>query len=372
MIYFLVNNDYQLVDARNHLARLRVCGQAVKLIEVPHTLNTQDRGEGFDEVFTIRSPLTSHGWLAAWPRYFAVAREVERRLNPAPGDTLFFYTEYELVNHFVTLLFKRKGARTVLLEDGGFGTYLPFSISETEPLSIKEKVIAWMTRRMPGLSRTRFHKVNDEVFPWLPDHAIDALATYRSVAIVRAIPVVVMAQPERARIEPIIGKVIFMNAPMYEFYQTDDQYLSGLDRILQALTAGFTQVSFKFHPREQEVWTSRIRKLLNDRHPTVRVIEERQGIEHLLAQERPEVLASYFSTTLLNLGNSGVQPLYLYHLIGELAAQKFFRRASDLLTQWKYRFVKSFPDARTGYRSGLDELETPPGSTICNLLADQS
>ncbi len=369
MIYFLVNNDYQLVDAQRHLAQLRAIGVAASLIEVPHALNAQDRGAGFEGVISLESPLTSRGWMAAWPRYFASARQVVRKIAPQAGDTLFFYTEFELLNHLIARRFKAAGARAILLEDGGFGTYLPFSIEAGEPLGTKERVIAAMTRLLPGLRGTVFHKVNDQVFPWLPDSAIDAVAMYREVRIVRSIPTVLMHDVERPRIETRQGKAIFMNERMYDVYQTREQYFRGLDVILGALTAGFPSVSFKFHPREQEEWTSAIRALLASRFPSVRIIEERQSMEHLLAVERPEVLASYFSTTLLNLGDCGVQPMYLYHLFEDLATQKIFRQTTALLKQWHYRFVDGFADVRTGYRSGLDTPGSRARTTICQLAA---
>jgi hypothetical protein len=112
-----------------------------------------------------------------------------------------------------------------------------------------------------------------------------------------------------------------------------------------------------------------IRALLASRYPSVRIIEERQGMELLLATERPEVLASYFSVTLLNLGDCGVQPLYLYHLLDELASQKYFRQTTALLEQWGYRFVGSFAEARSGYRSGLDRPDGRARTTVCELAA---
>jgi hypothetical protein len=352
MIYFLVNNDYQLLDARRHLQQLREREIAATLIEVPHTLNTVDRTAGFEAVMTFASPLTSHGWLAAWPRYFASARDVVRRLRPDGRDTLLFYTEFELVNHFIALRFKARGAKTVLLEDGGFGTYLPFSIDAAEPLGAKERLIAAMTRR-------------------LPDKTIDAVAMYRDVRIVRSIPTLLMHDAERPRIDPIPGKVIFLNERMYDVYQTPEQYVNSLHRILAALIAGFDQVSFKFHPREQDDWTRRIRAILAVTYPSVRIIEERQSIEHLMAEERPEVLASYFSTTLLNLGTCGVEPLYLYHLFEELAQQKIFRQTTTLLAQWHYRFVQSLTDVRAGYQSGFDRPDERARLNVCDLAADR-
>lgn len=366
MIYFLVNNDYQLYDARRHLLALRNSDLSSGLIEVPHTLNSPNRGEGFDSICRFVSPLTKHGWLGAWARYFASARDVHSALHPAADDVLLLYTEYELLNHFIALRFKRANARVYLLEDGGVATYIPFSLPMREQLSVKERVIATMTRCLPHLGETQFHKVNGMVFPWLPDRFIDGICVYRPLEVVREIPIQMMCRPGTLRIRPICGRVIFLNERMYDLYQTPDQYMDGLDRILSALSKGFVEVHFKFHPREEDNWRQRIRRLLNDRHPKVRIIEDTQAIEELVAEMRPEVLASYFSAALLNVGSPDIEPMFLYQLLPELNCQKVFMQLSALLKKWNYQFVGSFEAACSGYRSAV--TLTSNGATQSSLV----
>jgi|GEM_PF-1468130 len=368
MIYFLVNNDYQLLDARRHAGDLDRAGMACRLLQVPHALNLPDRECGFEHSLTFPSPLTTHGWMAAWPRYFASAKAVAGNLAPLPGDVLCLYTEFELINHFIVHRFRRQGAKVFLIEDGGVGTYIPFSIGETEPLGAKEHLIAAMTRCLPGLSRTVFHKINGVVFPWVTDDHIDALLLYRPIASVRKIPSVLLRPERRPAIPVQPGKVVFLNEPIYDYYQTERQYLAGLERILDGLTRGFERVVFKFHPRETDAWIGKILALV-DRFPAVEVFRKRQSIESLLSELRPEVLASYNSTTLLNLGGTGVEPLYLYHLFEDLAGQKVFRQMTALLSQWRYRFIPTLAEARTGYRSGLDAQGWEGGASLPEVLA---
>lgn len=301
-------------------------------------------------------------------RYFECAKEVARSIRPCASDTLFLYTEYELVNHFIAMRFKEAGARVYLLEDGGVGTYLPFSLVGGELLSLKEHIIAAMTRVLPGLSKTRFHKVNGMVFPWMDDAYLDGVCLYRPLKIVRSIPVHVLSGASNKPVSPHNGRVIFLNERMYDDYQTEQQYIEGLDRILASLEHGFDEVYFKFHPREETEWTSRIRKILALKHPSVQIISDTRAVEALIPEYRPEVMASYFSTALLNLSGTGIEPMFLYQLLPELASQKVFTQLSALLNQWNYHFVKTWNDARSGYQSNLSSTVDGIQLTISDLV----
>jgi len=368
LIFFLVNNDYQLFDARHHARELSAAHLDSSLIEVPHALRETDRGRGFASVTTFPSPLRSHGWIGAWLRYFPAARRVARELRPTDRDVLFFYTEFDLVNHFIVRRFKRARARVFLLEDGGVGTYLPFSIEGNEALDRKQRIVAAMTRRLPGLRRTRFHKVNGVVFPWLPDASIDAVCLYRPLSIVRALPVQVLRRPSREAIVAKAGRVVFLNERMYDDYQSDEQYLEGLALILDRLVAGFPEVLFKFHPRETGEWRQRIRATIASRFPAVQLIESERPIEVLLAEQRPEVLASYFSTTLLNLAGTGIEPMFLFQMLPDLANQRLFVQLAQLLSQWNCRLVRHWDEVRSGYESGLDDDAAGGRVSVADLV----
>lgn len=368
MIYFLVNNDYQLFDARQHLSELEEKSIAASLIEVPHYLNSPDRDRGFAEVLRFASPLKAHRWGGAWLRYFASWWKVVRTLKPSAEDVLFLYTEFELLNHFIARRFKRSGAKIYLVEDGGFGTYVPLSLAGGEALTKKEAIVAAMSRLLPGLGATVFHKANGVVFPWLPDTYLDGLCVYRPVSIVRQIPIKLLKRPAPYKpVDRIEGRVIFLNERMYDVYQNSQQYFDGLERIVEGLTRGFDEVIFKFHPSETAEWRRRISAFLEERAHSVQILEDDTNIEGLLGDYRPEVLASYFSTALLNLEGSGVEPMYLYHLIDAVAAQKVFLLVSALLRQWNYNFADYEDGICSGYRSGLAADANVQNMSIADL-----
>ena len=227
MIYFLINNDYHLFDARDHAHHLMSFGLSSSLIEIPHTLNEPNRERGFTGKVSLTSPSCGRRWLNAWPRYFAAAREVDSIFEPNADDVLFMYTEYELLNHMVAVRFKRAAARVYLIEDGGVGTYLPFSLRSGEALTAKERVVALMTRCLPRLSQTSFHKLNGVVYPWLDDEYLDGVCLYRSLRIVRKVPVYILPSPSNKKIKTKQQKLSSTSAATAAMHSVTRSRLTG-------------------------------------------------------------------------------------------------------------------------------------------------
>jgi hypothetical protein len=294
--------------------------------------------------------------------YSAQARTVARTLKPGPEDTLLFFTEAEWLNQIIVQRFRRGGARVVMLEDGGFATYIPMSVADSEPLTLRERATQAAFRLVPGLRGSRLFKFNGHLFPRLPDRTIDAIALYRDVPLRRCVRTIMIRKPGRKACEVHPGTVIFLNERMYDHYQAADVYLTGLRRLLRSLISGFSAVHFKFHPRETEDWKGRIRGLLKSEFPAITLIEQAGTIEEVILDYRPEVLASYFSAGLLSIEYEGIEPLYLYHLLDDLREQPAFAIATRILRTWGYRFVGSDDEICSGYRSGI--MTDNPASAI--------
>ncbi len=368
MLYILVNNDYHLQALRRHGIAALGGPAGTTLITVPHALSAHDTSD-FQAVHRFYTPL-GHSRLpfALW-QYGAQARAVARALRPGPGDTLVFFTEVEWLNQIVVQHFRRRGARVVILEDGGFGTYIPMSLPDSEPLSVRDRCVQAAYRLVPGLERSRLFKVNGQLFPRLPDDAIDAIGIYRDVPLHRRVPTRRVLRPARKTCDIRPGTVVFLNERMYDHYQTGDVYLAGLRRLLTALTNGFKAVHFKFHPRESEDWKVRIRGLLEREFPAIDVIDRPVIIEEMIQDYRPAVLASYFSAALLSIEYEGIEPLYLYHLLDDLKDQPVFTIASHILGTWGYHFVGSDDEVRSGYRSGIVTDDPATGIELQQLLS---
>ena len=371
MLYVLVNNDYQLQALRRHDLDSQGDGSGITLITVPHALSAISTGR-FTSVHRFETPLGQTRMPFTLWRYRTRAREVATILQPQRGDTLLFFTEAEWLNQIVVQHFRTCGARIVMLEDGGFATYIPMSVDSSEPLSWRERCVAAGYRLVPGLADSRLVKVNHQLFPRLPDSAIDAIGLYQDVPLNRDIAIRRVRKPARKPCEIRPGSVIFLNERMYDHYQAAEVYLAGLRRIMKALTGGFDSVLFKFHPREPQDWKLRIRELLRNEFPAVEVIDRPGTIEEMILDYRPEVLASYFSAGLLSIEYEGIEPMYLYPLLDDLVDQPVFRIATRILTAWGYRFVASDEGVRSGYRSGITADDPPSSIDLSQLLWPQA
>ncbi len=350
MIYFLLNNNYQYYDLKLHLSDIDK--QDISLIIVPHTLDEFEL-VGFGSIYRYPRALKS-GFGAQVQNYLRQRKRVNKEIHPTNSDVLFLYTEYDLLNQHIVTHFKRKGARVFLIEDGGLATYLPFRMLEAEPLSIREKVKQWVYRCLPSLNTLRLHKLNGYIFPWMEDKYIDGLCLYRPVSIRRNIPTILLRRTlQQTKMSQTAGSVVFLNEMMYQTYQKPEDYLTGLALIMEGLCCGFDTVFFKFHPREDAAWRSRITQDTLDRFTNLQIIEDDRGIEEVIESYHPSIAASYFSAGLLNLLDRGVEPLYLYHLLPDLRMQSICREATAVLLELGYNFIPDLSGANSRFQSGL-------------------
>ncbi|WPC68118.1 polysialyltransferase family glycosyltransferase [Rhodoferax ferrireducens] len=349
MIYFLINNNYHRLDFENHLSHLDE--NNVTLIEIPHTLDER-RYTKLSGIFRYRKPPQS-GLMAQVMSFLSLVRKIGADINPTSGDTLFFYTEYEILNQYVAGRFMQAGSRVYLIEDGGLGTYVPFRMSGCESLTLKESTKQFVYRLLPGISRIRLHKLNGFIFPWMPDSCITGVCLYRPVSISRIIPTHILKRPFQPQVNCTSGRVVFLNEPIYSIYQGEEEYIDGLIKIVDGLCNGFNEVLFKFHPRETDEWRTRIKQQITFHFPRVNFIKVDTAIEEVVDHYHPSVVASYFCSALLSLCDRGIQPLFLYHLIPDIQRQPIFRETTSVLTDLGYHFVENFSEANSNFRSGL-------------------
>jgi hypothetical protein len=350
MIYFLLNNNYQRYDFMLHLDKFDL--GAVSVIEIPHKLDSYPYA---DSIKTFRyEQILGNGLINQVSNYLSVSSKMKNEIKPTGEDVLFLYTEFEILNLYLVDLFKKSGARIYLIEDGGMATYIPFRKSRSESLSIKERVKLLIYRALPGLINIRFQKMNGVVFPWLPDKTFNGLCVYRPVRIFRKIPVILIVNSvSLPAIDVIKDRVIFLNEPIYDHYQDEVKYFSGLIEILRGLEIAFREVYFKFHPRETIEWRQRIKDKVLFYYPDIVVIESNDAFESMVETYRPSTIASYFAASLLNLCVRGIEPMYLYRCIPDLNCQPVFQEVSLVLSELGYNFITQIAEIRSGYKSGL-------------------
>jgi len=366
MIYFVVNNNYQYLEAARLAAEME--GMPCRLIAFPHTLALPADQQVFESVIVLETP-AGQPWLKAWQDYLTIGGRLRKVLAPAAEDVLVLFTEFELLNHLTAIQFKRAGARVYLIEDGGVGSYIPLALEQPEAFSTKDRVYAGMIRAIPGLLHTHFTKFDGVVCPLLADRFIDGVLLYRNVAIRRKIPVMLVARPVASRVEVAAGRVVFLNQPFYsEHIQSEEAYTDGLHKIMTALCDGFPEVFFKFHPREPKEARDAIARDVLAAFPKVTILNGNGPFESMLAQLRPEAVASYNSTPLFNLVATGVQPMFVYSLLPDLRGLPSFRTMHELLEAWHYRFPSSWSELRTGFSAGTGFNSAASGRPLSDVL----
>lgn len=348
MLYFLINNNYHFNDFASHLHVLSLNNLA--LIEIPHTLDDKEH----NNITVYRYELAKiQGFISQIFNYIYQTNKIDREILPGKDDILFLYTEYEILNQYIALKFKQVGARIIMIEDGGFGTYVPFRFTESESLSLREWTKKTIYRCLPGLAKICFFKLNGIIFPRLNDDVIETLCIYNPVVLKRKIPTKLIIRNVDKLMEQVPGRVIFLNEAIYQFYQNDIDYIYGIKILLAGLSRGYNEVFFKFHPRETLEWRKRISNEVLSLYSDIHIIEEEIPIETLIEKYRPTAAASYFCSALLTLADRGIEPLYLYHLIPDLQNQPVFRETTIILQELGYKFINNIDEISPNYVSGI-------------------
>ena len=368
MIYFLVNNDYHYIEAENHAKELRRKSLDTSLIVIPHTLRVSFNREIFPNIIKYNPP-NGMKWLQAWWLYVNIMQQIKKTVFPESNDKLVLFTEYEILNHLVSIKFKKDGASVYLLEDCGLATYLPLSIQNAENFSIKEHIKNLMIQQIPYLRNTNFTKIDGEVTPLLNDSYLDGICLYRDLRISRKVPLYIIKQPHKIKIIPCFGRVVFLNQPIYNNYiQSRQDYTIGIRKLLKSLLAGFDEVYFKFHPRESEEDKAYIIANILSGFPGIKLVESNAAFELMLSSLKPEVVASYSSAVLWTLSGTGVQPLFLFHLLEDLMLKTSFRITKDLLGKWNYNFPLGHDDVAKGFHAGKQFHDARGTKELSDLL----
>lgn len=358
MIYFLVNNTFHLTHARKLADEIR--DYQLGLIQVPYSLRPVEKDERFRTILTFaRMPYTFE-FLKDWPsrlipnlkRGVERIRPVKKNLRPSRTDTLFVYTETELLNQVIIKEFKDKGAKIFLLEDGA-ATSTYFGM-ESDPLSKRATLFKWVVRAIYGIKGYYPFNVEGYYYPIMSDRCFSGLCLNLPYQILRNIPVFALrkevTQAARRR-NP--RSAIFLNQPIYSFYTDFDRYLNSIDTILANISRRFDKIIFKYHP--DDLGSGKVAEISRavGKYPNITTLETESVVEDLIEQLDVSYAISYFTSALWSLIWYGVQPIYVYHLLHIFNDNRILNSRTRHLASCGYNFPSSFDDVKPGYDSGL-------------------
>ncbi len=332
MLYFLVNNNFHLIDADKHLVELKE--YETSLIKIPHqlTISSNHSFNGEVEFPVLIARLKDYFNL---PRIFKLHRKIKKTFKEVKStDTLIFYTEFELLTHYIVTHFKKRKAKVILMEEG-IPTYLTFTGSLDSSIPLKKKLLGYYVKYMLGYFHSKTVGLNNRPINVLSDNQIDQLLLYTNIKVRRNVPVALLESEKLAFKQLNNHTVLFLNEAMYKHYIDFNSYLTIIDDILANLSLKFQNVYFKFHPRETDEFKNEIRIIIK-KHHKVSVVEDNQPVELMVEKIGAKYVTSFAAQTLLYLSNSNCIVLYLFHLYPKLMENTTLIQLKNVIDNMNY------------------------------------
>ena len=347
MTYFLINNNYHLIDLSLHYTIMQ--NKDISLIQIPHTLEVLGEDDRFRNIYTFQTPFKE---LKNYFNPFKVKqseKEINNQLNLSKNDTLFVYTEYELLNQYIIAKFKNCGAKVYVIEEG-FMTYNTYSISSDNKLNLKMKIKLFYLKYILSYEYVEFLFFNNIVFPQINEKYIDGILLYFDVPISRNIQKY-MIKKVKNKIFLDETKTIFLNEKMYDYYCTKDEHEVILHDILLNLSKLFLNVYFKFHPSETEKNINWQLEII-EHYPNIIIIKDKSPIEDILEQYNAKYIFSYFSVALLNVYAMNATPIYIFHKYKVFSNSVVLNNVQNILKSFGYNFLKNYEEfSEVGFKS---------------------
>lgn len=355
-----------MIDVYEHCEHLKEDEKS--LIQIPHTLECIEKNENFKNIFTFETPFKGVRNFLNIFKVKKLEKKIENNLNINKEDILFVYTEYEVLNQYIISIFKKIGAKVYVIEDGGFPTYLTYSVSNQSNLPIKEKIKLYYMKYILGYKYLEYLYYNKIVFPQINAKFIDGVMFYLDVQITRDITKYVINRDVKELILDV-NKAIFLNEDAYHFYCTKNEFCTILEDILKNMSKNFDVVYFKFHPREIEedkLWQKEIIK----KYKNIEVINDNTPFENLIETYQTKYVFSFLSAALLNVNAMGAIPVYVYHLYDAISKNSVFKEIDFILQNANYKFIgKDYNMDKIGFERKINCAEN---STLKDFIRENS
>ena len=344
MIYFLINNNFHLIDIQKHIKELS--NQSIGLIKIPHTL-TIESNYSFDREFEFPPLIRRLKDHFSFLKIFKLHQNIKKSLRDiTSSDILIFYTEYEYLNHYVIRLFKKKHAKVILIEEG-FPTYISFASTPDSQLSFKKKGLNFFLQYILGYSKTKIVSVNHLPKTQIEDNQIDKLLLYTDIKIKRKVKTGLLSTQNIEFNNLNENTILFLNEALYGHYMPMEEYLLIIDDIFKNLSLYFETIFFKFHPREDEESKKIIRIVLN-KYPNVKIINENKPVELMIEEIDAKYVTSFLSQTILYLSNSNCISFYIFNLYPALMEHPEFITVKKIIDEMNYKFMNDWSTVKNG------------------------
>ncbi|MEL0613788.1 polysialyltransferase family glycosyltransferase [Marinomonas arenicola] len=313
MYFFLINNDYHFKDACKEIENAKIPKENVLFICVPHKIDIFNlRVSGYKYV-VFESPLLR---LIGFLNVFSILKikneiiDFAKKIGGAPR--LYIYTEYELLNHLVVKIFKKKGSDVFIIEDNGLATY---AINKMAIPKLTKKIIFYdckfiIPAFLLGVKETKVVRSDGNSFPVMEDGFFSGCIYRNNVSNLRAFPTFLLKKKMVEKRVIRNSTVLYLNQDIYNFYMTKSDYFKYLDLLVTNMKKKYDRIIFKFHPREVG---KDMEFLIKDMYKELDFIDDVSFIESGIYEISPCKVLSFNSSALIGLENDGWDVEYTFH-----------------------------------------------------------
>lgn len=311
MIYVVLNNNYHVFDLMSHLED-RPKNIDLQFLVVAHTLE-RDRLDSLSEIADVIE-IPRFRFRGGYIQQILEIRKSKSTIDihfneVSENDRLILYTDLEFMNILIASAFVRAGAKVFIMTEG-IATYSDIAHGRCRDwvAAIRGRLFKTLT----GLSECSYYYMRSgKLKQGLSASVVNGIFTYYKIAEPKCTKTIHISQGvyRDKGLELNENAVVFLNSPLYEQLCSWDMHIEAISEVLGALSRRFSQIYFKFHPRETNEAINYQKKTLNA-WECVFVDDSSEPIEWYIAKLKTKYAAALVSTALLNLVPDGIVPIY--------------------------------------------------------------
>lgn len=350
MIYILINNQYHIYDYDQWIEDFK--NEKISLIQIPHSLIPVNQDDRFTNIYTYNRFVKNVFSLLYFKKIFKIHNKIRKEIFPNENDILLVYTEYEILNQFIIKIFHEAKSKILLLEDG-LAT-MTLCNSDFKTGNIKSRIYEFILKKIYGYKSLKIYDLPDPT-PLMNDYLFNGVCVRLGISINRNIPLFNFSSNKNQKIEDLnYDKAIFINNDLYNFFCTYEDYIEILENTLKLISTQFTEIYFKFHPRESKDYIVKISSKIQQ-IPNIKILKTDEIIENQVLSIKPKFAFSFVSAALINLFHKGIIPVFLYETDYRLSNDKFVREIRNFLHSINYKPINNVTKFDKSYDCGLED-----------------
>jgi hypothetical protein len=249
-----------------------------------------------------------------------------------PRDSLYWFSESEILNHMFARSAHMAGATVILGEDGLMSYRTLSSRGRRLPIDSVSRLLWAILIITRIVSRARFVIQGGRSYPQILDYLISACVVHNPYKSVRDFPVTFFQKPlqdfSKTRLE---DGFFFFNQPLYLWYLDVDNYINWILEIIKFGLDTYSRCVLKFHPRDTMLFKQRLRRLVSD-DSRITIVDTDEDAESLVHSLPYQTLVSPYSSVLMNVDDAHFKLVCVARLHPEMTRHEDLMRICAFMT----------------------------------------